>query len=317
MTGQHDEAPRGLGMGETGALAAPPGHAPSGSAANPLTGILLMVAAMMVVPFMDMIAKLLSDRYDALQLTWARFFFHFVILAPIVLYRYGGAALRPRRPLLQLVRGAFTLLSTILFFAAIARMPIADALALLFISPLVVTALSPAMLGERVGPRRWAAVIAGFAGALVILRPGFGVVQAGSLLAMAAGVSFAFYTLLTRKLSGSAPPLVTLAYTAVAGAVAMSITVLPGWSLPSLPDLAMMAGIGAVAAAGHFLLITAFDHAPASVLAPYSYSEIVMATAIGWFVFSDFPDGWTWTGIGIIVASGIYISWRERKVHTI
>lgn len=313
---EREEGPVGLGMGETGAIAAPPGHAPVAATENHLLGILLMVAAMMVVPFMDALAKTLAERYTILQLTWARFFFHFMILAPIVLYRHGRSALRPARPFLQLVRSGFTLLSTILFFWAIALMPIADALALLFVSPMVVTALSPVMLGERVGPRRWAAVIAGFAGALIILRPGFGVMQIGSLLALAAGCSFAFYTLLTRKLSGSAPPLVTLTYTAVTGAVLMSVAVIPGWLSPPPLDLLMMVGIGAVAAGGHFMLIRAFDHAPASVLAPYSYSEIVMATAVGWFIFSDFPDNWTWTGIAVIVASGIYISWRERGANT-
>lgn len=302
-------------MGEAGAIAAPPDAAPA-AAENHLAGIALMVAAMMVVPFMDALAKFLSDRYAVLQLTWARFFFHFMILAPLVLYRHGAAALRPAQPALQLLRSGFTLLATILFFAAIARMPIADALALLFVAPMVVTALSSVLLGERVGPRRWTAVVAGFAGALLILRPGFGVAQLGSYLAIGAGVSFAFYTLLTRKLAGSAPPLVTLAYTAVTGAVLMSIAVMPGWITPPPSDLLMMAGIGAIAAFGHFLLIRAFDHAPASLLAPYSYSEIIMATAVGWFIFGDFPDGWTWTGIAVIVASGIYISWREGLKKT-
>ena len=310
---EREERPAGIAMGETGAIAAPPDRVPAPAAENHLAGILLMVAAMMVVPFMDALAKHLSERYAVSQLTWARFSFHFMILAPIVLYRHGPRALRPAQPVLQLVRSGFTLLATVLFFAAISKMPIADALALLFVSPMVVTALSPVMLGERVGLRRWAAVVAGFLGALIILRPGFGVAQLGSFLAIGAGVSFALYTLLTRKLAGSDPPLVTLAYTAVTGAVVMSIAVIPGWITPPPADLLMMAGIGAIAAGGHFLLIRAFDHAPASLLAPYSYSEIVMATAVGWVVFNDFPDGWTWAGIAVIVASGIYISWREGR----
>lgn len=310
------EGPLGIGMGETGAIAAPPQPDHKTGAESPLIGILLMVAAMMVVPFMDAFAKYLSVRYPVTQLTWARFFFHFAFLAPIVLYRHGTAAFRPARPFVQLLRSGFTLLSTLLFFAAIASMPIADALALLFISPMIVTALSPIMLGESVGIRRWLAVATGFLGALIILRPGFGVVQTGALLALAAGCSFALYTLLTRKLAGTAPPLVTLTYTAVTGMVAMSIAVVPHWITPPPLDLLMMAGIGAIAATGHFLLIRAFDYAPASLLAPYSYSEIVMATGVGWFVFGDFPDKWTWAGIAVIVSSGIYISWRERRKTT-
>jgi len=313
MAAPQDEAPSGIGMGEAGAIAVPLREGRQLPADNSATGILLMVAAMMVVPFMDAIAKHLSDRYAISQIVWARFFFHFAILAPIVLYTYRGRALRPRQPVLQVVRGGFLLAATVLFFAAIATMPIADALALLFVSPMVVTALSPVLLGEKVGIRRWLAVIVGFFGALIILRPGLGVVQTGSLLALGAGCVFAFYALATRKLSGSAPPLVTLAYTAVLGAGLMSLAVVPDWRPPPAGDLALMAAIGAIAAAGHFLLIRAFDYAPASLLAPYSYSEIVMATAISYVWFSDFPDGWTWVGIVVIVGSGIYISWRERQ----
>lgn len=312
MTGG-DERPRGIAMAEAGAIGAPPDKAGIRPGDNPARGILLMVAAMMIVPFMDAIAKYLAADYPVTQIVWARFFFHFAIMAPIVLYRYGAGTLRPRQPGLQVVRGGFLLMATILFFTAIAVMPIADALALLFISPMVVTALSPMLLGEQVGIRRWTAVIVGFLGALIILRPGLGATQAGSFLAIGAGCAFAFYTLATRRLSGSAPPLVTLVYTAVLGAAVMSIAVIPVWVAPPPGDLALMAGIGAIAAGGHFLLIRAFDFAPASLLAPYSYSEIVMATAVGWFIFNDFPDGWTWAGIAVIVGSGIYISWRERQ----
>ena len=236
MTGG-DERPHGIAMAEAGAIGAPPDKAGIRPGDNPARGILLMVAAMMIVPFMDAIAKYLAADYPVTQIVWARFFFHFAIMAPIVLYRYGAGALRPRQPGLQVVRGGFLLMATILFFTAIAVMPIADALALLFISPMVVTALSPMLLGEQVGIRRWTAVIVGFLGALIILRPGLGATQAGSFLAIGAGCAFAFYTLATRRLSGSAPPLVTLVYTAVLGAAVMSIAVIPVWVAPPPVDL--------------------------------------------------------------------------------
>lgn len=307
------DGPAGIGLGEAGALAAPVIAQARDTGADPVRGILLMVAAMMIVPFMDAFAKHLSGRYAVSQLVWSRFFFHFIILAPFVFYRHRLAALRPRQPVLQVVRGGFLLSATVLFFGAISVMPMANALALLFISPMVVTALSPLILGEEVGLRRWFAAVAGFGGALIILRPGLGIMQWGSLLAAGAGCSFAFYTLATRKLAGSAPPTVTLAYTAILGAFVMSIAVVPDWITPRPADLAMMVAIGAIAVAGHFLLIRAFDYAPASLLAPYSYSEIVMATALGYIWFGDFPDGWTWTGIAVIVASGSYISMRSRR----
>ncbi|MGF1630871.1 MAG: DMT family transporter [Kiloniellaceae bacterium] len=230
----------------------------------------------------------------------------------MALLRYGPRRLVPARPLLQLVRGGLLLASTILFFAAIARMPLADALALIFVSPLIVTALSPWVLGESVGPRRKIAVLVGFLGALLIIRPGFGSLQWPALLALGAGVVFGFYLLSTRRLAGSAPPLVTLTYSAAAGALLMTLIVPAVWVMPSTVDLAAMAMMGLIAAGGHFLLIKAFDFAPASLLAPFTYSEIIVTTVLGLLIFGDFPDSWTWAGIAVVIGSGIYISLRER-----
>jgi drug/metabolite transporter (DMT)-like permease len=295
------------------AAARPPAAAARPLAGDrPLVGILLMLGAMTVVPFMDAIAKHLSDHIPVLQLVWARYFFHFCLILPVVLLRYGPRRLVPASPLLQLVRGGLLLASTVLFFAAIARMPLADALALVFVSPLIVTALSPWVLGESVGPRRRAAVLVGFLGALLIIRPGFGSLQWPALLALGAGVVFGFYLLATRRLAGSAPPLVTLTYSAAAGALLMSLVVPAVWVMPSAGDLAAMAVMGLLAAGGHFLLIKAFDFAPASLLAPFTYSEIITTTLLGLVFFGDFPAAWTWAGIAVVIGSGLYISLRER-----
>ena len=279
---------------------------------RPLVGILLMVAAMSVVPFMDALAKHLSDAIPVLQVVWARYFFHFCLIFPVALVRYGPRRLVPARPLLQLVRGGLLLGSTVLFFAAISAMPLADALALVFVSPLIVTALSPWVLGEAVGTRRKVAVLVGFLGALLIVRPGFGSLQWPALLALAAGVVFGFYLLATRRLSGSAPPLVTLTYSAAAGALIMSCVVPAVWVAPSAGQLGAMALMGVIAAGGHFLLIKAFDFAPASLLAPFTYSEIIVTTLLGLVFFGDFPEAWTWAGIAVVIGSGLYISLRER-----
>ncbi|HSS64493.1 MAG TPA: DMT family transporter [Gammaproteobacteria bacterium] len=282
--------------------------------ASPVIGIALMLAAMAVVPLMDGVAKHLSATFPVLQVVWARYFFHLLILLPVVLWRHGASALLLRNPWLQLIRGGFLLGSTILFFAAIAVMPIADALALVFVAPLVVTALSPVFLGERVGLRRWTAVSVGFVGVLVIVRPGLNAFHPGMLLALGAGTVYAFYRLATRKLSGSAPPLVTLVYTALLGAVVMSAVAPAVWAPPGTRDLLWMVLMGALAAGGHFLVIKSFEHAEASLLAPLGYSEIVMATLVGYLAFGDFPDAWTWAGIAIVIASGVYVSTRERRV---
>ena len=280
--------------------------------ASTLAGILLMLAAMTVVPLMDGVAKHLSAAYPVVQVVWARYFFHLAILLPVVLWRHGVDALVLRRPALQIVRGGFLLGSTIFFFAAIALMPIADALALVFVAPLMVTALSPVVLKEQVGIRRWAAVSVGFVGVMVIVRPGFSTFHWGMVLALSAGATYALYSLATRKLSGSAPPLVTLAYTALLGALCMSAVVPFFWIPPDPTGLAWMILLGLIAAGAHFLIIKAFEHAEASLLAPLGYAEIFMATVVGYFAFGDFPDPWTWLGITIVIGSGVYVSLRER-----
>lgn len=278
-----------------------------------VNGILLLVGAMMLVPMMDGLAKALSADYATTQVVWARYFFHLAFLLPVVLWRYGRRALLPKRPVAQILRGGLLLGSTVLFFAAIRTLPLADALALVFVYPFIVTALSPLLLGESVGIRRWSAVLVGFVGALIVIRPGLGVFQWSALLALGAGSVYALYVMATRKLAGSSPPLVTLAYTALLGAVVMSAVVVADWAPPSPRDWTLMALMGLIAAAGHFLLIKAYELAPASLLSPYGYSEMVMAVIVGLVVFGDFPDAGTWLGVAVIVGSGIYIAVRERK----
>jgi drug/metabolite transporter (DMT)-like permease len=272
-----------------------------------------MIGATQVVPFMDGFAKYLSPRYSPWQLTWARFFVHFAALLPILLWKFHRSDLWPKRPALQIARGAFLTLSTAFFFAALARIPIADALALLFCYPFLVALLSPWLLGERFEARVWAAVVCGLAGILVILRPGLVAFDWGSALALGSGLAYSLYFIATRKLSGTAPPLVTLAYTAVFGAFVLTAAAPAFWVPPRAADLPFLLGIGLTAALGHYLLIQAFERAPASLLAPLGYSEMVMAVAIGYFGFGDLPDRWTWLGSAIVVGSGSYVLLREER----
>ena len=280
-----------------------------------LIGIALMVSAMLIIPFLDAIAKDLSTRYSVTQITWARYFFHFALLLPIVLLKFGPRALLPKSPGLQLVRSTFLMCATFFYFSAISLIPLADALALVFISPFVVTVLSALILKEAVGPRRWGAVIVGLLGALVIVRPGFVDGNLGTLFAMGAAITYACYLISTRKLAHTAPPMVTLTFSALVGAVVFSALVPTVWIPPTGTDFFWMILLGVVAALGHYLIIKAFDYAEASLLAPYGYTEIIMTCLLGYLVFGDLPDGFTWLGMGIIVASGIYISVRERRVH--
>ncbi len=278
-------------------------------------GFALMLGAMVLLPIMDGVAKHLQARYPVGQVVWARYTFHLLAMLPFVLARFGPRALWPRRLGVQLLRGTLLLAATFLFFSAIRTMPLADALALFFVSPLVVTLLATVVLGEPVGWRRSLAVGIGFLGVLAIVRPGSAVVGPAALLALGAGTMHGLYMLVTRKLAGSAPPLVTLAYTAVVGALATSALVGVWWVAPSPGDLAAMVLLGVLAAAGHFLIIKAFDHAPAAWLAPVGYAEIVMTTIVGYLGFGDFPAVWTWVGIAIVVGSGLYISLYERRLY--
>ncbi|MCC7049432.1 MAG: DMT family transporter [Alphaproteobacteria bacterium] len=285
-----------------------------GRPASPLPAILTLMVAMTVVPVMDAIAKHLSATLPVNQITWARYVFHLALAVPMMLMLHPARELRPARLALQLLRGLMLVISTYTFFLGVAYLPLADALALAFIAPLAVTALSPLLLGEHVGARRFTAVAVGFLGALVIIRPGSGLMHWAAAYPLAAGISYALYVVLTRKLAGTAPPLVTLVYGAIIGALVTSASLPFAWKAPAPAEWGWMVAIGLCAALAHYLIIRAYEHAPASLLSPFSYIEIVSASALGYFCFGDFPDGWTWVGIAILIASGVYISLRERKL---
>ena len=211
------------------------------------------------------------------------------------------------------IRAAFMIAATALFFAALRYLSIADTLAIFFVQPLIVTLLSPLVLGERVGLRRWVAVMIGFLGTLVIIRPGFQALNPGVFLALGSGLSLAIYLLLTRKIAGSAPPMVTTFYTSLCGAIIMSVIAVFIWTPPTPAQWGLFVLLSLIANGGHFLIISAYDHAEASLLAPLAYTEMIMATLAGWYFFGDFPDAWTFAGVGILIACAIYISWRESK----
>lgn len=279
---------------------------------RPLFGIGLMVVAMLALPIMDAAAKYMSARIPTLQLVWARFFFHTLLLIPIALWHHPVRGLLPQRAGLQTVRALMILCATALFFRAVALMPLADALAVFFIYPFIITAFAPWVLGDRVGVWRWTATIIGFIGALVIIQPGFATLTHGVLFAIGAGFSYSFYALSTRKLAGIDPPLVTLFFTGLIGLVVTSVLLPFAWVVPQAGDWMLMAVMGLVSAAGHYCVIRASESAPAPLLAPLAYVEIISATLLGYFIFADLPDRMTWIGIAIIVASGIVIAWREK-----
>jgi len=280
---------------------------------RPIIGVALMLGAMAVLPFLDVVAKTLGNQgMPILQIVWARMAFGAVLTLPFTLRHGGPAAIRPDRPAYHTLRAALLVAATFLFFSALKYLPIADALAIFFVQPLILTAISPFVLGEKVGPRRWAAVGVGFIGTLIIIRPGFTELNPGTLLALGAGASLAVYFAMTRRISGRAPAMVTTFHTSLMGTLLTTLAILAIWEPPTLAQWGLLFLIGLIATAGHYLIVRAYDHAEASLLAPLAYTEMVMATALGWWFFGDFPDGPTFLGVAILIACATYISIRER-----
>jgi len=271
----------------------------------------------MMLPVMDGFAKYLSADLPVLQITWARYFFTVAFTLPVMFFFYNKQLVWSDKPKLQILRGLILLCANICFFYAISIIPLAKALTLAFVAPLIVTAFSPVLLGEKVGVRRWTAVIIGFVGSLVVIRPGFLEINLASLAALGTGVMYGFYLIITRKLSTSDNPLLTLLLTGLVGLVAVTGVMPFIWVNPDLSQWSMMAGIGVFACIGHLFLILSLKYADASKLAPLGYTEIIPNVIIGYYFFGNFPDNWTFLGLVIIVISGIYISRREATIKSL
>jgi drug/metabolite transporter (DMT)-like permease len=279
-----------------------------------LVGIGLVLLAFTILPVLDGIAKLMGERFHPMHITWGRYAFNMLVLLPIVAPRFGWRLLTPPRLGLQVIRGLCLLAATMLFFTALMYLTMAETLALAFVYPLIVTVAAPFVLGERLSAAKLVAALIGFCGAVLIIRPGAAVFQPASLLAFSTAFVFSVYIMLTRKLAGLAPHLHSLFFTALVGAVAMTPIVPFFWAPMSWLDWLGFAAIGAIAATGHLLLLRAYERAPASVLAPLGYFEIVSTVAIGWLLFGDLPDAWTWAGILVIVGSGVFVTlWTSRR----
>ena len=279
-----------------------------------LRGVLLMCAGVSLFPLMNAMMKLLTARYPVIEIVWARFTGHLIVMLVIFLPRYGRRLIATRRPLVQIGRSALMLGSNMVFVFAIGQVPLATASAIGFTSPLIVTALSVPLLREQVGWRRWSAVFVGFLGALLIIRPGSGFADPTVLLLLASSAAYALYQIATRYVAAFDGPATGIVLAALLGSLATTavqpfIFVMP----QSLLDLGMLLSLGCFGGLGHFLVIKAFEAAPASVIAPLGYVELLGTATLGYLIFANFPDSLTWAGAVIIIASGLYIAMRERK----
>jgi drug/metabolite transporter (DMT)-like permease len=280
-----------------------------------LTGIALMCGAVATFSCLDATGKYLLHYMDPLQVVWARYFGAFVLafifLNPIT----RPKMMTTKRPFLQVGRSALLLGSTALSFFALRYLQLDEALAILFSTPFLVALLSGPLLGEWVGWRRWTAIAVGFFGVLVVVRPGFGGIHPAALLTFCGAICYALYVITTRVLARSDSSETTLFYSNLVGAVAMLPVIPFVWTTPtSALVVALMVLIGALGSGGHYLLILGHRLAQASTLAPFIYTQIVWTTTLGFLVFSDLPNRWTILGGLIVVASGLYLLNRERKL---
>ena len=281
---------------------------------NPaLRGILLMFIALGVFTLMDTIGKYLSHWYPVPGLVWARYAINILMLLAFLAWRGELRYVRTARPGIQVARGLLLGMATLLYFTALSRMPLAEASAIAFVLPLFVAVLAVPMLGELLDAGRLAAILVGLAGALVIVRPGSEAFTVYALLPLGMALMNALYQILTRKVAGLEPPLTSLFYGSLVGAV-MFAPVLPfAWEMPQDPwHWVLLLVLGLLATVGHFILIRAFDFAPATLLAPFVYTQLLWTMLVGFLVFGDFPDGVSLVGMAIIVGAGLYLVGRQR-----
>ena len=279
-----------------------------------LRGILLMCAGVSTFPFMNAAVKLLAPHYPAAQITWARFTGHLIFMLLVFLPKYRWTLLRTRRPAVQIARSLLMLASNLVFVMAIGTVPLATASAIGFTSPLIVTALSVPLLRESVGWRRWSAVLVGFAGALIVIRPGSGFHDPAVLLLLLSSLAYALYQIATRWVGQYDNAATGIIFAALLGSLVMSFAMPFVFIMPrTVLDTALFCSLGLLGGFGHYLVIRAFERGPAAVISPLGYVELVGTTILGYLIFGNFPDFWTWIGAGVIIASGIYIALRERR----
>jgi drug/metabolite transporter (DMT)-like permease len=277
-------------------------------------GILFMVAAMIMLGTMDGISKHLVHTLSPIQIQWVRYVFFLGFAAAMAGPAGIRAALRSPRPIWQSIRALLLVTEMGFVILAFRTMPLADAHALLAIAPLAATALSVPMLGERVGPRRWASVVVAFAGVLLILRPGMGVMQPIAVVPVICALMFAVYLIMTRQAAATEGPAATLLYTAVVGFVGLTTLVPFVWVAPSATEWAFLLVVAVLGSVGHYLITKALGLAPASLLQPFGYTLLPWVALVGWLAYDDIPDLATITGATIVVASGLYALHRERVV---
>jgi len=287
---------------------------PEDTAQHTLRGIALFMLSLMLFALLDATSKHLAASFAVPFLVWARYSLHFAIMLAFLGPSMRLQLVRTRHPLLQGVRGLALVGTTGFAMVAFRTLPLAEATAVLFLSPLLVTILAGPCLHERIGAGRWAAVCLGFAGVLLVARPGGALPLEGTLWALAGACCYAVYQLLTRRLSQSEHPQTLLFYSALVGTAVMSLALPWFWTeaAPAPLQWLQILSLGVYGGVGHFLLIRAFRLAPASTLTPFGYTQLIWATLLGWGIYGHLPDIPAIAGMAVIAASGLWLALGER-----
>jgi drug/metabolite transporter (DMT)-like permease len=279
---------------------------------HPFKGIGLVLLSTIFLGCSDVTAKYLSTSLPSIEITWIRFLTFAALFTPVMLPFSPVYAMRTERLSTQLMRGVALLGSSLFFITGLAFLPIAEASATGFVSPLFVTALSIVFLSEKVGMRRWIATGVGLFGVLIILRPGTSAFHLAAFFPIISALCWAAALILTRMISGREAVVTTMAYSALTGVVILSAIVPFVWVTPSWTAIGLGIVIGVFSTVGQWIVVLAYRYGDASVLAPFSYTQLLWVSILGFFLFKEVPDVWTVTGAAFIVASGLYIAHRER-----
>jgi drug/metabolite transporter (DMT)-like permease len=276
-----------------------------------IVAILLSVACFSVL---NAISKTLTEHYPVVQVIWARYVFAFAFMMALFLPRSGRALFRWHNVGSQVIRGLLLFFSSYLYFHGIVYLPLATAASISLTSPLVVTALSARFLGEPVGPACWIAVCVGFAGALIVVRPGHAHFEWHSLLVVGSTLCSAFYQLYSRRYGQTERPDASATMATIVGTVVATPLLPFEWATPALGwDCVLFVALGVLAGVGHYFVTIAYSQAPAATIAPFNYAQLIGAAILGYLIFDSIPDFWTWVGAAVIVCSGLYLGHAERQ----
>ena len=276
-------------------------------------GVLMIMTAVALFAVMDTISKYLTGFYPVTTVVWARYAFHTLFVVVSLGPRFGRSLIRTARPGAQLLRGLLLAGASLFFVSGLKHIPLAECSAISFLAPLLVTVMAVLVLKERVEIARWIAVAGGLVGVLIIIRPGSAIFSWASLMPLGTAACFASYQILTRRLAGLESPYTSILYSGLVGTLLLTIPLVYAWAPLQQPmHLALFVSIGMAGGASHLILIKAYDLAPASRLAPFSYTQMIWATIAGYVVFDAFPDLWSLVGTGVIVAGGIYTATHQH-----